>query len=256
MQSIAGPGPIGNAPRGGSILQLHPSPDRPPPPLDPARGIALADRAQSTGLDGPEGHARAGRGHLRHDPGGDVRDQLGDAVAPARPRLPGRSRATLPIGPAGPTCWPRPGPRGDRGGSSGRGPPGARTGPGPRSRGRPIGGDDGPGPRPRPRPGRRWAGGPPCRPARPATPSNAPRAVTTSRVVPEVGSTIDRSYPASALSSRLLPTLGRPARTTRHPSTSRVPIRARSIRRSSRARPEAESSSSTRRSSSSSAPST
>ncbi len=60
-------------------------------------------------------------------------------------------------------------------------------------------------------------------------PSKAASTVTTSRVVPGVGSTIARSYPASALRSRLLPTFGRPASTTLQPSSSRVPTFARSI---------------------------
>ena len=49
-------------------------------------------------------------------------------------------------------------------------------------------------------------------------PSSAVLAVTTSRVVPGVASTMARLYPVRAFRSRLLPTFGRPARTTRQPA--------------------------------------
>ena len=49
-------------------------------------------------------------------------------------------------------------------------------------------------------------------------PSIAARIDTTSRVVPAVGETIARSNPAMAFRSRLLPTLGRPVRTTFQPA--------------------------------------
>ena len=63
-------------------------------------------------------------------------------------------------------------------------------------------------------------------------PSKAVRAVTRSRVVPGVGSTIARWYPARALSSRLFPTFGRPAITTRQPVVSRTPTCPRAMSRS------------------------
>ena len=50
---------------------------------------------------------------------------------------------------------------------------------------------------------------------------------TLSRVVPGIGVTIASSAPASALSSELLPTFGWPASTTRMPSRSSAPWRAR-----------------------------
>ena len=58
---------------------------------------------------------------------------------------------------------------------------------------------------------------------------------TLSRVVPGVAVTIASSAPASALSSELLPTFGWPARTTRMPSRSSAPWRARASTASTRA---------------------
>ena len=67
-------------------------------------------------------------------------------------------------------------------------------------------------------------------------PPSAVWKATTSRVVPGVLSTIAREKPQSALSKRLLPTLGRPAMTTFHPESSRSPTAPRSMSASRRAR--------------------
>ena len=63
-------------------------------------------------------------------------------------------------------------------------------------------------------------------------PSSAVATVTTSRVVPGAEWTIALWYPARALSSRLFPTLGRPAITTRQPVINRSRPAPLSMRRS------------------------
>ena len=246
------------ATRGSDPIQRAdpPASDSPPGPIPEASRsrIAAIRRAWSRA----ERHARARRRGLGDEPRGDRLDQRLDAVAPLgrdgeRPEarlVPGRR--------AGRTCWRRPGAPGCSARTArSQARPAARSGRGRRGRGRPRAGGPGPGRSPRPRSRRPRRGGPPCRPARPASRRRRSATVTTSRVVP--GRRVD-DRPVVARQGVQEPALAdvRPARQDHPPALDQPEPDRRPVDQSIQARERPRSGvrrRATRRSSSSSAPS-
>ena len=155
----------------------------------------------------------------------------------SRPRRCGSRRAAgsparRPRRRGGRTCWPRRGPANPCPAAPGQRPGAVPTGRAPEDEVGipPLGlraGD------PEPLDGiRRVSRSPAVSQSSTGHPPNAVRSETTSRVTPGRAFTIDRSKPARALNSRLLPTFGRPAITTFQPPISRTPTAARPMRES------------------------